>query len=685
MSESKQPNVSALLKSLFENIPNDFGKKDDPAGKKHAMELAKELLLVGPNNEDLIKKYLDVLINDGLPEQKLGERKKVLIVGAGITGLVTGSLLKRAGYDVTIIEANSNRIGGRIKTFHKNPFNLEEEQPFENPKQYAEAGAMRLPDFHPMVLALIDKYNLKRRLFYNVSVNPDTGNTSGHTPPVTYEPFDGTDEWKYGKDNPYWEAPGKVNNTWIRTNGTQVRKKDYSVNDTPVETKAERMETVRKINEGFLVEGESLKKTTSDLLSEVLDPIRDRFSDLDEKTGKRVNKPFQQWLEGWASIIYDLDGYSMYSFLKQYAFKSDGSKLTDNEIEAMGTIENLTSRLALSFVHNFLGLADINPNVTYYEIEGGSWMLPYALWPELYNNIVMNRRMTHIGYHDPSREENTFTSSEPGERVSVRTLSETKATNSQYDYEEEVFKADYCLVTIPFSSLRHVSVSPAFSYKKRRAIIELHYDAATKVLLEFNQRWWEFKDEAQWELELGKVKAKLGDAEYEKLEEIWRARDLRADKDKALVSNYVGGGNVTDNPNRFLYVPSHPIPGSTGGVMLASYSWSDDARRWDSMADSDRYLAALKGMVEIHGWQAAMFYTGKGKTQSWTQSPYAYGEAAVFTPGQMTSFHLDIPKKEGPVYFAGEHVSLKHAWIEGCLETGTRAALEIHEDNKNGQ
>jgi thiamine pyrophosphate-dependent enzyme len=31
----------------------------------------------------------------------------------------------------------------------------------------------------------------------------------------------------------------------------------------------------------------------------------------------------------------------------------------------------------------------------------------------------------------------------------------------------------------------------------------------------------------------------------------------------------VGGGSVTDNPNRFIYYPSHPVPGSPGGVVLA--------------------------------------------------------------------------------------------------------------------
>ncbi|MGW9432965.1 FAD-dependent oxidoreductase, partial [Streptomyces decoyicus] len=34
---------------------------------------------------------------------------------------------------------------------------------------------------------------------------------------------------------------------------------------------------------------------------------------------------------------------------------------------------------------------------------------------------------------------------------------------------------------------------------------------------------------------------------------------------------------------------------------------------------------------------------------------------------------------EGPVHFAGEHVSLKHAWIEGAVETAVRAAIAVNE------
>ncbi|MBV9706892.1 MAG: FAD-dependent oxidoreductase, partial [Chloroflexi bacterium] len=38
-----------------------------------------------------------------------------------------------------------------------------------------------------------------------------------------------------------------------------------------------------------------------------------------------------------------------------------------------------------------------------------------------------------------------------------------------------------------------------------------------------------------------------------------------------------------------------------------------------------------------------------------------------------------IPTPEGPIHFAGEHTSLKHAWIEGAIESAIRVALEIHQ------
>ena len=62
----------------------------------------------------------------------------------------------------------------------------------------------------------------------------------------------------------------------------------------------------------------------------------------------------------------------------------------------------------------------------------------------------------------------------------------------------------------------------------------------------------------------------------------------------------------------------------------------------------------------------------------WHDDPYAGGAFALFEPGQQTLLHEHIVAPEGCVYFAGEHASLAHAWIQGAIESGLRAAAAIN-------
>jgi monoamine oxidase len=111
---------------------------------------------------------------------------------------------------------------------------------------------------------------------------------------------------------------------------------------------------------------------------------------------------------------------------------------------------------------------------------------------------------------------------------------------------------------------------------------------------------------------------------------------------------------------------------------LASYTWGDESLRWDALPDAKRVEYALKDLERIHGDVAAREFI-KGTSYSWLHDEYTRGAFALFQPGQQTEFMPYIAAPEGRVHFAGEHTTLKHAWIEGAIESGVRAAREVAE------
>ncbi|AEY90076.1 putative L-glutamate oxidase [Streptomyces hygroscopicus subsp. jinggangensis 5008] len=601
---------------------------------------ARALLVVDSGDRPLVPGYQRVL-KDGLPRRGAGGPKSVLVIGAGPAGLVTAWLLKRAGHRVTVLEANGNRAGGRIKTFRRGGHE-KAAQPFADPRQYAEAGAMRLPGSHPLVMDLIGQLGLKKRPFYYVDVDAD-GRPAAHT--------------------------------WIHVNGIRVRRADYA-------------RAPRRVNRSFGVPRAHWDTPAAAILRSVLDPVRDEFSTVGPD-GKRVDKPLPERVRGWARVIQRFGDWSMFRFLTEHA------GLDERTVDLIGTVENLTSRLPLSFVHSFIGSSLISPDTAFWELEGGTAVLPDALLAKVRDTVRFDRRVTRIEYYDPGRAGDTAHVHAKGPHVWVDTVSEGRGG----PVVREQFTADAAVVTVPFSGLRHVQISPLMSYTKRRAITELHYDCATKVLLEFSRRWWEF-DEADWKRELGRVDPGLYDAyrtgrtpgdgrllgahpsvprgHITPGQRVHYAANRAVARDQPAAAHVIGGGSVSDNANRFMYHPSHPVPGSAGGVVLASYSWADDALRWDSLDEDARYPHALCGLQEVYGQRIEVFYTGAGRTQSWLRDPYAYGEASVLLPGQHTELLPSIPKPEGPLHFAGDHTSVKPAWIEGALESAVRAALEVH-------
>lgn len=87
-------------------------------------------------------------------------RKHILILGAGMSGLVAGYELLQLGHSVSIIEGNS-RVGGRAFT-HR----------FSD-GQYHELGAMRIPASHDYTRHYVTELGLTLRPFITAHKNPN--------------------------------------------------------------------------------------------------------------------------------------------------------------------------------------------------------------------------------------------------------------------------------------------------------------------------------------------------------------------------------------------------------------------------------------------------------------------------------------------------------------------------------
>ena len=195
-------------------------------------------------------------------------------------------------------------------------------------------------------------------------------------------------------------------------------------------------------------------------------------------------------------------------------------------------------------------------------------------------------------------------------------------------------RGDYAICAIPFSVLRSIEVTPDFSHAKRRAIRQLSYHASTKILFQVRERIWETDD------------------------------------------GILGGSTVTDLGIRRMNYPT-PDPTTSRGILLASYTWGQDALQWGAMDEETRLEEALDDVSRIHPRIRDVYEVGA--SHAWYGDRWARGAFAMFAPGQQTELQPAILAPEGRILFAGEHCSLYHAWIQGALESGIRAAREIHE------
>jgi monoamine oxidase len=181
--------------------------------------------------------------------------------------------------------------------------------------------------------------------------------------------------------------------------------------------------------------------------------------------------------------------------------------------------------------------------------------------------------------------------------------------------------------------MKHISFNPPLSSQKQMAISGgYNYRPATRIFVEFPERFWEKEGLNGW-------------------------------------------GLFDDRPEE-LWHPTWDIPQKKG--ILNAYLKGETALMMDALNPQQR-LAKL-----LQQWEKALFGVSNYYDQvstvsySWANDLWSMGGWAYPSKSQENDLFDELRRKEGKIHFAGEHTSVTRGWIEGALESGLRAAKEIH-------
>jgi monoamine oxidase len=134
-----------------------------------------------------------------------------------------------------------------------------------------------------------------------------------------------------------------------------------------------------------------------------------------------------------------------------------------------------------------------------------------------------------------------------------------------------------------------------------------------------------------------------------------------------------GGLAWTDRLNENIMYPSGGFNDPTG-VLVTSYcgGWTrqENPQAFVQLSHDQRLQVCRESVEALHPGRSKLLH--KGVTVAWSLTPYSEGVGAMW-PGGLTAVsprppaYTELFKPEGPIVFAGEHLSYQQTWQEGAV------------------
>jgi monoamine oxidase len=193
--------------------------------------------------------------------------------------------------------------------------------------------------------------------------------------------------------------------------------------------------------------------------------------------------------------------------------------------------------------------------------------------------------------------------------------------------------ADRVICTVPCPALRRIDVEPRLPASRREILEQLEYTPVTRLFLQVRRRFW---------TEAGE-----------------------------------GGRAFTDLPIRVVNEHPPDRPAGPGPSILECHVRGAEAARLAAMDQAAQLALAVEHLEKVHPGFRRHYQAGV--SVAWGADPWAGGGYAWWQPGQMTRWAPELATAVGRLHFAGEHTSLLGRSMEGALESGHRAAREVHQ------
>jgi len=193
------------------------------------------------------------------------------------------------------------------------------------------------------------------------------------------------------------------------------------------------------------------------------------------------------------------------------------------------------------------------------------------------------------------------------------------------------YRAEHVICSIPCSVLRRLRFDPLLPPEQARAVNTLDSQIICQAHLRASAPFWEQED--------------------------LPTPNMFSD---SLVCNLVGehkGQDPAEVTSLTAWVRGH-------NAALLDQIPEADARR-AIIADIERIRPAAKGKLELVEYK------------SWYRDPFSSGDWAVWKPGQVSTLASQVGRAHGRVHFCGEHTAVANRGMEGAMESGERAALEV--------